>query len=140
MGRFKNLELDTTKPAPASDAGREPEFDRDQHFYLREADEARRHGFHENALRYFSRALEFDKTMLEAWVGQVRMLVELEEYPEAVVWSSKALEMFRENPELMRVRRRRSRGRATSPVRFRCRTARCRSPASRRFAGSCAAS
>ena len=98
MSRFKNLEVD---PPPEPRPTGESERARDEQYYVAEADEARRNGYYENALRFFSRALEFDKTLILAWVGQIRMLVELQEYPEAVLWSTKALEMFRDNPELM---------------------------------------
>ena len=101
MSRFKNLELDQSKPAPGPTHEPESAPTRDEHFYVREADEARRQGHYENALRFYSRALEFDKKLLPAWVGQVRMLVELTEYPEAITWSDKALELFRDNPDLM---------------------------------------
>ena len=101
MSRFKNIEFDQpqSSQAAAPDGAAEPA--RDEHFYMREADEARRQGCYENALRFYSRALEFDKKLLPAWIGQVRMLVEMAEYPEATTWSSKALELFRDNPELM---------------------------------------
>jgi tetratricopeptide (TPR) repeat protein len=101
MGRFKNLEVNQPEPEELLASGKKTDTVRDEQFYLREADTARRHGFYENALRYYSRSLEFNKSLVEAWVGQVRMLVELEEYPEAVVWSTKAMELFRENPDLM---------------------------------------
>jgi tetratricopeptide (TPR) repeat protein len=101
MGRFKNLEFDQPESAESLGSVKKTDTARDEQFYLREADAARRHGFYENALRYYSRSLEFNKSLVEAWVGQVRMLIELEEYPEAIVWSSKALELFRENPDLV---------------------------------------
>ena len=101
MRRFKNLEFDQSKPATDAASVHPGEPIRDEHFYMHEADEARRQGYYENALRFFSRALEFDKKLVESWVGQVRMLIELEEYPEAITWSTKALELFRDNPELM---------------------------------------
>lgn len=101
MGRFKNLEFNQPEPEESLAAGQKSDSRRDEHFYLAEADSARRQGFYENALRYYSRSLEYNRSVVEAWVGQVRMLIELEEYPEAIVWSSKALELFRDNPDLM---------------------------------------
>ena len=38
---------------------------------------------------------------MAGWVGQVQMLVQLEEYPEAELWSRKGLELFPTNGELM---------------------------------------
>lgn len=101
MSRFKNLEFDQPQSAAAAEPKPPAEPVRDEHFYLREADEARRQGLYENALRFYARALEFDKMLVPAWVGQVRMLIELAEYPEAITWSGKGLELFRDNPDLM---------------------------------------
>ncbi len=36
-----------------------------------------------------------------AWVGQVQMLVQLQEYPQASLWSQKALELFPSHGDLM---------------------------------------
>ena len=47
-------------------------------------------GRFEPALERYSRALRHDPTMAEAWAGQVRCLVALEEYREARVWAQKA--------------------------------------------------
>ncbi len=58
------------------------------------ADLSRRRGSYESALKFYSRALEDDKTYVTGWIGQVQMLVMLEEYPEAEVWSRKAIELF----------------------------------------------
>lgn len=99
MARFDKLELDT------GDAGR-PDDDRpvehvDADHWLRRADEQWRTGYFENALRYYSRALEEDHSRVEGWVGQVRMLVQLGEMPEAETWSRKALENFAQHAELL---------------------------------------
>ncbi len=69
--------------------------------WLKKADQERRAGEHENALRFYSRALEEDKTLIVAWVGQVQMLVQLSELKEAETWARKALELFPNNPELL---------------------------------------
>jgi tetratricopeptide (TPR) repeat protein len=65
------------------------------------ADDQRRRGSYENALRYYSRALELDKSLVVGWVGQVQMLVQMDECPQAEVWSRKALELFPSHAELM---------------------------------------
>lgn len=102
MARFDRLEFDQdhdeTGPqglGPADD----PE--RDEFAWLRKADEHRRRGLHENALRYYSRALEVDRSLTAAWVGQVQMLVHLGENPEAELWARKALEVFKGNGDLL---------------------------------------
>jgi tetratricopeptide (TPR) repeat protein len=78
--------------------------DRDERHWLRVAGDERRNGLHENALRYYSRALELDKSLVAGWAGQVQMLIALGEYPEAELWSRKALELFRNNAELLAAR------------------------------------
>jgi tetratricopeptide (TPR) repeat protein len=52
-------------------------------------------------LRSFARALEFNPRSAVAWVGQVRMLIELGEFKEAKLWADKALEHFPHDPELL---------------------------------------
>ncbi|MBI3409523.1 MAG: hypothetical protein HY040_14375 [Planctomycetes bacterium] len=99
MSRFDNLEFEESEvrrtPEPQS------ELERDEHYWLKLADDNRRSGFHENALRYYSRALEVDKSIVSGWLGQVQMLIALDEYPEADLWGKKALELFRENGDLL---------------------------------------
>jgi tetratricopeptide (TPR) repeat protein len=53
------------------------------------------------ALQHYTRALGHDRALVPAWVGQVQMLVELTEYHEARLWSDKALELFRNNGDLL---------------------------------------
>lgn len=77
------------------------EADHDEHYWLHTATEERRNGNHEGALRSYSRALEVNKSLPAGWVGQVQMLIALGEYPEAALWAGKALEMFRNNAELL---------------------------------------
>jgi tetratricopeptide (TPR) repeat protein len=68
------------------------------------ADRSRRNGDYEDALRCYSRAVELDRALVSAWVGQVRMLIGLEEYKEAELWARKALELFRNHIELTAAR------------------------------------
>ncbi len=60
-----------------------------------------RSGGFEGALKHFTRALGINRTLIPAWVGQVQMLVELGEHTEARLWSDKALELFKNNGELL---------------------------------------
>jgi tetratricopeptide (TPR) repeat protein len=83
---------------------RHREADRDERHWLRVAGDERRAGLHESALRYYSRALELDKSLVEGWAGQVQMLIAMGEYPEAEVWSRKALELFKNNADLLAAR------------------------------------
>jgi tetratricopeptide (TPR) repeat protein len=117
MKRFDRLEFEEPAPrhepsATASHASsashdsvtRAAEEERDEHHWIRVAGDERRSGLHENALRYYSRALELDKSLVQGWVGQVQMLIALGEYPEAELWSRKALELFRNNADLLAAR------------------------------------
>lgn len=75
--------------------------EKDAAHWLRLADEQRRSGSHESALRFYSRSLEVDRTGVTGWLGQVQMLVQLGEYPQAETWSKKALEIFPQHAELL---------------------------------------
>ena len=77
------------------------ETERDADAWLRKANDHRRRGLHENSLRYYSCALEFDRALVPGWVGQVQMLVMLGEYPEAELWAKKSLEIFKNHGDLM---------------------------------------
>lgn len=124
MARFSNLEYDdepgdkrnpvpalpvespnsSTQPAPwpAQESGyREV---RDEEVYVEKAFAQYQLGNFEQALRYYSRALEFNPNCEAGWLGQVRMLLELGELKEAGVWASKSLNIFRNHPDLMAAR------------------------------------
>lgn len=76
----------------------------DAQVWMKRADEFRRSGAYEGALQFYSRALEEDKTLITCWVGQVQMLIQLDEFKEAELWSRKALELFPGNSELLAAR------------------------------------
>jgi tetratricopeptide (TPR) repeat protein len=103
--RFDKLEINTPQPTVAK-AGQavSPEVKREEFdalYWMEAADKSRRDGLYETALKYYSRALEQDRSMVGGWVGQVQMLVLLEELPEADLWSRKALELFPNHGELL---------------------------------------
>lgn len=99
MSRFGNLEFNegpvTRPPAVATAATK------DESFYLNEAHRAFADGQFQPALRSFSKVLEFNPRNPAAWIGQVRMLIELGEAREARLWADKALEQFPHEPELL---------------------------------------
>jgi tetratricopeptide (TPR) repeat protein len=107
-GRFEHLEFDELgsqseqerqmqqRPSGVLSA---PEMER--HAYHERAVQAFQRGEFEQALRYFTRALELDRTLVPAWVGQVQMLIELDELRETELWVDKALELFRDQGELL---------------------------------------
>ena len=98
--RFDKLEFERPPERPIRGAA-EIRVDKDEKYWTRLADENRRTGNYETALWFYSRALEVDKTLIAAWVGQVQMLVQLQEFPQAALWSQKALEIFPGNGDLM---------------------------------------
>jgi tetratricopeptide (TPR) repeat protein len=101
MPRFDNLELDPTPEEPDGPRGPAPAAARDERHWLWLADENRRQGHFDNALRFYSRALEMDKSLATGWLGQVQMLIALDECPEAELWARKALELFRNHGDLL---------------------------------------
>jgi tetratricopeptide (TPR) repeat protein len=98
MSRFVNLEFDgesKNKPEPAK------ELVKDDVYYCAEARSSFENGNFESALRLYAKVLEFNPQNTAAWTGQVRMLIELEEFQEARLWADKALERFPHDPELL---------------------------------------
>ena len=104
MARFDRLEFGG--PSPDEPDADEPKLScsHDERHWLKEADSNRRKGQYENALRLYSRALEENKALVAGWIGQVQMLVLLDEVPEADLWARKALEIFPGNGELLAAR------------------------------------
>jgi tetratricopeptide (TPR) repeat protein len=102
--RFSRLELGDRTPERGDSLGersgegtpiRTPEQD------LRLATEEHQRGQFERALQLYTRALHGNRGFIPAWVGQVQMLVELAEYPEALLWADKSLELFKDNGDLL---------------------------------------
>jgi tetratricopeptide (TPR) repeat protein len=99
MSRFVNLELG----GEAEDQPQQSQkpLVKDEAYYLNEARAAFENGSFEQALRHYSKVLEFNPQNSDAWTAQVRMLVELGEFQEAKLWADKALERFPNEPELL---------------------------------------
>ncbi|HNQ89465.1 MAG TPA: tetratricopeptide repeat protein [Verrucomicrobiota bacterium] len=97
MSRFGNLEFNGQHAAET----RQSETLSDEARCLREADVLFRRGDFEQALRQFARAMECNPSNPACWVGQVRMLVELDEVEEANQWADKALDRFPRDPEVL---------------------------------------
>jgi tetratricopeptide (TPR) repeat protein len=98
-GRFSNLEFEQQPTESALGAALRQDVTGADHLHAAEAQA--QWGRWEPALRLYTRALQADRTLVPAWVGQVQMLVQLGEYHEARVWSDKALDLFRSNGELL---------------------------------------
>jgi tetratricopeptide (TPR) repeat protein len=103
VGRFSNLEFRDPKKVVVRPAAPADPLDanRDDAYYMAQAEAHFRGGRFEKALRLYSRALEYDPNLHAGWLGQLRMLVELGELNEAVVWAGKGLDIHRDNPELL---------------------------------------
>lgn len=98
MKRFTSLEFGDSSSHEKDAGSGEPI--RDEHFFYSRAVDSWLAGDFELALRNYSRALERHSSFFDAWIGQIEMLIELGEYPEALVWSDKALEIFPEHPDI----------------------------------------
>ena len=97
MSRFNNLEFQD---------GSEEQFSaspvvKDEAYYQREAQTAFESGNFEQALRSYAKVLEYNPLNAGAWTGQVRMLIEMNEFYEAKMWADKALEQFPHEAELL---------------------------------------
>ncbi len=97
MGRFSHLEFQPEEEFH----GLAPEVFKDERYYVSIADQRFHEGRFEEALRYASRALEFETRLPDAWLCQVLALIELDEPSEAKIWSEKGLEITRDHPELL---------------------------------------
>jgi tetratricopeptide (TPR) repeat protein len=100
MSRFENLEFGEAKPGPLK-RGEDGTPVRSAGYFLGQAEKQYLAGDFEPALRNYSRALEQNPAEYEGWFGQVRMLIELGEYEEALLWADKALELYPEHPDLL---------------------------------------
>ena len=100
MSRFANLEFDDKKKAAIRTTEQGTPV-RDATFFHEKAQEAYLAGDLEAALLNYSRSLEQNSAFFEGWFGQVRMLIEMGEYEEAMLWADKSLELFPEHPMLL---------------------------------------
>ncbi|HEV2328758.1 MAG TPA: tetratricopeptide repeat protein [Verrucomicrobiae bacterium] len=98
MSRFGNLELGGEEEQWQQE---QKPLAKDEAWYLAQASAAFQNGDYEQALRSYSKVLEFNPQNTVAWTAQVRMLIELGEYREAKLWADKALERFPNWPELL---------------------------------------
>ncbi len=85
-GRFSWLEISAreVKVSPA-------ESQRESSYHLSEGERRYYEGFYEQALRSYARALQYDRGLVPAWAGQVKCLLQMEEWEEAETWVNNAL-------------------------------------------------
>ena len=81
MSRFSNLEFGHESDGQTQYSNA---VVKDGAYYCAEAQAAFEQGAFESGLRLYSKVLEFDPQNTVAWTGQVRMLIELGEFREAV--------------------------------------------------------
>jgi tetratricopeptide (TPR) repeat protein len=98
MSRFGNLELGGQEEHGPRE---QTPLAKDEAYYLAQATSAFENGEFEQALRLYSKVLEYNPQNAGAWTAQVRMLIELGEYREAKLWADKALERFPTGSELL---------------------------------------
>jgi tetratricopeptide (TPR) repeat protein len=99
VSRFVNLEFEDESNRQRH--GPQKPLAKDEKYYLNHAHLEFENGNFQLALRFYSKVLEFNALNVEAWTGQVRMLIELGEHREAKLWADKALERFPSDAELL---------------------------------------
>ncbi len=100
MSRFNSLEFDEDSHGDQSSR----QVPKGDVYHVNEAELAFQSADFEKALRCFGKALEFNPANVSAWAGQVKALIELEEFSEAKLWADKALEKIPDHPELLAVK------------------------------------
>jgi len=109
-GRFSQLEVGPARAEPSSGGrsndpatGRKASAGprRGARELLAEADRLAQDGAEEKALAAYSAALVENPLLVEAWAGQLMMLLQLDEDREARLWADKALESFPDHPDLL---------------------------------------
>lgn len=103
MGRFTSLELEEAQiPEPAAvEEQHYGEETQNAGSFLVQAVEAFQLCNYEKALQLFSRVLSFDNQNAAAWMGQVRCLINVNEFKEAALWADKAMELVGETANLL---------------------------------------
>ncbi|MFH1077629.1 MAG: hypothetical protein V1753_12520, partial [Pseudomonadota bacterium] len=102
--RFTKLELEKPRDIPLDDEKSFCSEIRGEEYYLGQAKRYQLAGYHEHALRSYSIALGENPLSLKAWIGQLLIMLELEEYSETLLWSDKALELFPDPPQIRSVK------------------------------------
>jgi tetratricopeptide (TPR) repeat protein len=100
-GRFSRLDFEEKAHYPAAQPLEDTWHNMDEQGCLRAADDQFQRGLYEAALIHYSRALRFNQELDAAWVGQVRCLICLGEYREAVTWADRAMERFPNSADLL---------------------------------------
>jgi tetratricopeptide (TPR) repeat protein len=105
--RFKRLEFPddrgrSEKPHEDNAQGKPPKrYKTSVEDWMRDADKHRRRGDYELAMRSYGRALEMERSHVSAWLGQVQMLIMLNEPRQAELWAVSGLKIFPGNADLL---------------------------------------
>jgi tetratricopeptide (TPR) repeat protein len=98
MSRFGNLEVnlpnDENSKLPAK-------VTKDEAYYLAGAEKDFEAGDFESALRNYGKVIEYNPKNVRGWVGQVQMLIELDDLDGAANWANHSLASFASDPELL---------------------------------------
>lgn len=102
MSRFEWLEIPELGGEKKPEVFFPPlEVEKDANYYLNSAEKRFYEGYFEPALKDYSTALRYDRSAINAWVGQVRALVAMQELKEATVWADKALSLFPRSADVL---------------------------------------
>jgi len=101
MSRFNHITPDAPGDAKPAEASAEA-FGADH--FLAQAGDALSAGAFEKSLRLYGRALERDRARPDAWLGQVRALLDMGQPEEAFGWLEQAAGVLGEVPELLALR------------------------------------
>src|SRR2546427_11630219 len=104
MSRFNNLEFGAEFDGQLQARQRsesQARLFKDETYYRAQAQTAFENGLFEEALRLYAKDFEFNPRDAVACSGQVRMLIELNEFEEAKKRAEKALERFPDEPQLL---------------------------------------
>lgn len=97
MGRFSKLEIVEDKNGSS---GLPRPFDYDIDYYLYEGNRAFNRGDYMDSMKYYSRAVQLSPDETEALVGEVRSLIESEEYINSEHRADQSLKIFPDHAEL----------------------------------------
>lgn len=104
MGRFTSLELEEAQiPEPIKEEKQDMFGTETQNAdsFLSQAIAEFQLCNYEKSMQLFSRVLSFDNSNLSAWVGQIRCLINVSEFKEAVMWVDKAIEVMGETANIL---------------------------------------
>jgi len=93
MGRFEWLEFDYNKDTHA-DVKESESLKLNAEQFINKAKKAFEMGDYEYAIRYYSKALNLNNYILEAWKGQLLALLCLGQYNDVITWSDHAMQFI----------------------------------------------